>query len=99
MKYHWQGNVRELENVIERSLILAGNDVITPEILPPHIRGESEVDADFSIEIPDDGLSIEEVEKNLIQKALAKAKGNKSKAAKLLGITRRRLYSMIERLG
>jgi len=99
MKYHWQGNVRELENVIERCLILAGDEVITPEVLPPHIRGELIVDKNLSIEIPDAGLSIEEVEKGLIQKALTKAKGNKSKAAQLLGITRRRLYSMMERLG
>jgi len=99
MKYHWQGNVRELENVIERSLILAGNDVITPEVLPPHIRGEVETERSVSLEIPDDGLSIEDVERNLIHNALKKANGNKSNAAKLLGITRRRLYSMMERLG
>ena len=98
MKYHWQGNVRELENVVERSLIMAGDEAITPDTLPPHIRGESEIKKPLSLEIPDDGLSIEDVEKGLIQKALSKAKGNKSKAAQLLGITRRRLYSMMDRL-
>lgn len=99
MKYHWQGNVRELENVIERSLILAGNETITPDLLPPHIRREFSMDRTLPFDIPDGGLSIEEVEKGLIHRALEKANGNKSKAAQLLGITRRRLYSMMERLG
>ncbi|MEE4311558.1 MAG: sigma-54 dependent transcriptional regulator [candidate division KSB1 bacterium] len=97
MKYNWHGNVRELENVVERSLILAGEEVVTPDYLPVHIRGEGVYDDSLAFEIPDEGLSIEEVEKNLIHKALHKAGGNKSKAAKLLGITRRRLYSMMER--
>jgi DNA-binding NtrC family response regulator len=98
MKYNWPGNVRELENIIERTLILAGDDEITSEMLPSHIRGEMPLNKDVMIEIPDAGISIEEVEKTLIHNALAKAKGNKSKAAQLLGITRRRLYSMMERL-
>lgn len=99
MSYHWQGNVRELENVIERSLILAGDDVIHADLLPTHIRGTSDSKNALSLDIPDGGLSIEDVERGLIQKALVKADGNKSKASKLLGITRRRLYSMMERLG
>ncbi len=99
MNYHWQGNVRELENVIERSLIMAGDDVINKDILPPHIKGNVEQHNALSLDIPDEGLSIEDVERGLIKKALAKAEGNKSKASKLLGITRRRLYSMMERLG
>lgn len=98
MHYRWQGNVRELENVVERSLIMAGGDQITADILPPHIRANSTPGGSLAIEIPDSGLSIEDVERGLIQKALVKANGNKSKASKLLGITRRRLYSMMERL-
>ncbi|NOZ55792.1 MAG: sigma-54-dependent Fis family transcriptional regulator, partial [Calditrichaeota bacterium] len=53
----------------------------------------------LQLEIPDEGLSIEDVERTLIRRALQKAQGNKSRAAQLLGITRRRLYSMMERLG
>jgi len=48
---------------------------------------------------PDEGIVLEDVEKKLIHRAIEKAGGNKSKAAKLLGITRRKLYSMLERLG
>lgn len=99
MEYRWPGNVRELENVLERSLIMSTTDIITTEDLPPHIRNVSTIGGSTSIEIPNEGLSLENVEKNLIQNALKKAGGNKSRAAKLLGITRRKLYSMMERLG
>ncbi|MDZ7331381.1 MAG: sigma-54 dependent transcriptional regulator [candidate division KSB1 bacterium] len=98
MNYHWPGNIRELENIIERMIILAGDDPISPELLPPQIKGYLDVQDSPLIHIPDTGLSIDAVEKQLIQQALKKASGNKSKAAKLLGITRRRLYSMMERL-
>ncbi len=97
MAYRWPGNVRELENAIERAVILAGDRRIEAEDLPAHIRGAPR--GEFRIDIPDEGISLEEVEKGLIYRALAKAGGNKSRAAKLLGITRRKLYSMLERFG
>lgn len=97
LNYNWPGNVRELENIIERALILAGENAVSTRELPPHLYVNDS--ASLPLEIPDDGISLEELEKSLINKALAKAHGNKSKAAKLLGITRRKLYSMIERLG
>ena len=98
MNYHWPGNVRELENIIERMIILSGDDPISVEFLPPQFQGIAQSTGSFSIEIPEAGLSIDAVEKELINKALKKARGNKSHAAKLLGITRRKLYSMMERL-
>jgi len=94
MKYSWPGNVRELENVIERALILCGGGVITEKELPSHLLHYIPSEPD----IPEEVLPLEEVERRLIYKALEKAKGNKSRAAKLLGITRRKLYSMLERL-
>ncbi len=102
VNYRWPGNVRELENVIERALIMSTTAVIRAEDLPPHIRHlghRPTVAVGGAIEIPNEGLSLEQVERDLIQSALTKAGGNKSKAAKLLGITRRKLYSMMERLG
>ena len=96
MEYPWPGNVRELENVIERSFIMAGSDVITVADLPPHIRGEA--DMPISLDEEEQSFTIEEMEKHMIRRAIAKADGNKSLAAKMLGITRRRLYSMMERL-
>ncbi len=74
-------------------------DTIKEEDLPPHVRHVPSVGASTSIEIPNEGISLEQVERDLIKNALNKAGGNKSKAAKLLGITRRKLYSMMERLG
>ena len=95
--YPWPGNVRELENVVERSLIMAGNQPIEVADLPPHIQGIQQLPTKF--DLPDEGIVLEDIEKKLIHRAIEKAGGNKSKAAKLLGITRRKLYSMLERLG
>lgn len=100
MNYQWPGNIRELENIIERLIILAGDEPISLDLLPPQFRGEptGASSSALNLKIPDQGLSIDDVEKELIQRALQKAGGNKSKAAKLLGITRRKLYSMVNRL-
>jgi transcriptional regulator with PAS, ATPase and Fis domain len=94
MNYSWPGNVRELENVIERMVVLGTGDEITASQLPERIRNPNIANISTNLgmlEIPDEGISLEDVEKMLIAKALAKANGNKSKAAKLLGITRRTL--------
>ncbi len=98
MSYHWPGNIRELENIIERMIILSGDEKITADLLPPQFHGIPVGGDSLALEIPEQGISIDEIEKQLINKALKKAGGNKSKAAKLLGITRRKLYSMVERL-
>ncbi|MBC7187881.1 MAG: sigma-54-dependent Fis family transcriptional regulator [Calditrichaeota bacterium] len=97
MHYTWPGNVRELENVVERTVIMTGGGVITRADLPAHIVYSAAPSS--PVEIPAAGLSLEEVERSLIVKALDKAGGNKTEAARLLGVTRRRLYSMMERLG
>ena len=92
------GNVRELETILQRALILAGEGTVeTAQVEGPPVVEPSNLLKD--LEIPDDGLVLEEVEKALIRKALAKAGGNKSKAAELLGLTRRTLYSRMERYG
>lgn len=97
MNYHWPGNVRELENVIERALIMAGSNNITIQDLPLHIR--SEAAEPFSQKVSgDEILTLDEMEKRMIQNALSKATGNKTRAAEILGITRRQLYSKMERL-
>ena len=99
MEYDWPGNVRELESTVERMLILAGDGPLTVDVLPPGFGARQTGRAETEFDIPDEGLSIEEVERRLIRRAIEKAPGNKSRAAQLLGITRRRLYSMMERLG
>ncbi|MFZ5518956.1 MAG: sigma-54-dependent transcriptional regulator [Candidatus Zhuqueibacterota bacterium] len=98
MNYHWPGNIRELENIIERMIILAGDEPITPDLLPIQIQGVPDSALLIPLDIPEQGISIDDVEKTLIQNAIKKAAGNKTRAAQLLGITRRKLYSMMERL-
>jgi DNA-binding NtrC family response regulator len=104
--YSWPGNVRELRNVIERATILAGGSAIGPEhvILPADegpSPGSSPVAATSgeSLVLPSEGVQLEAVEGRLIREALARARGNKSQAARLLGITRRTLYCRMEKHG
>lgn len=90
--YPWYGNARELRNVIERVCILEDTDVICPEHLPSEIvnRVDSGIETaeGTSIDLPEEGLTLKEVEKDLISQALKKSEGNQTKAAKLLGISR-----------
>jgi DNA-binding NtrC family response regulator len=86
------GNVRELENVLARALILAGPAPIAPaHLLPATQAGAPAVLEDLLV--PD--FSLDRFERDLIYHAIAKAGGNKAAAARLLGITRRRLYSRL----
>ena len=77
---------------------MADDIEISVEAIPTHIRGKNAALSSI-YDIPDEGIHLEDVERKLIANAIDKAKGNKSKAAQLLGITRRKLYSMMERFG
>ncbi|HDQ99798.1 MAG TPA: sigma-54-dependent Fis family transcriptional regulator [candidate division WOR-3 bacterium] len=90
--HDWPGNVRELENVLERALILAAGEEIGPE----HIQLPERT---FKPSAPagPGAHSLAEVEERMLHEALAKAGGNKSKAAKMLGITRRMLYTRLRK--
>jgi two-component system NtrC family response regulator len=99
-QYHWSGNVRELENVVERALILSEGGDIYPEHLPDSLKTSSRPgNGLLDIEIPDEGISLEDLEKDLLQKALRKAGGNQTRAAELLGITRHTLIYRLEKYG
>ena len=93
--YTWKGNVRELKNVIERSIILAEGQWILASNLPPEIRGATRVSTnpgDLPFPLPGDHiLPLEQLESLYIQKVLELAEGNKSLACRHLGITRNRL--------
>ena len=96
IEYDWPGNVRELFNILERASIIA-DSIIDVNHLPPEIK---QIDVKQNIFlISDDGIKLDELEKHLITEAINKSNGNKTSAAKLLGITRRRLYSMMDRFG
>jgi DNA-binding NtrC family response regulator len=90
--YDWPGNIRELENVLERALILAGG----AEIGPQHIQLPEPVLARAQ---PGEAGSLPEMERQMLEDAMRKAGGNKSKAAKSLGITRRMLYTKLDKFG
>jgi two-component system response regulator HydG len=95
--YAWPGNVRELENALERALILAGADEIEPGLLAlASPFGEHEPRRAGSLLV--EGFNLDAFERDLLRAALDRTGGNKSAAARLLGITRRRLYSRIESL-
>jgi DNA-binding NtrC family response regulator len=97
--YDWPGNVRQLESVIERTLLLSEGDVITPEDLPAAVRaGIGAVRDGVDLEIPDSGIDLDELERRLILKALEKAAGNVSRAARLLGLSRRTLQYRMEKM-
>ncbi len=94
--YDWPGNVRELENVLERALILAGGE----EIGLQHIQLPEPVLVRSGSAAPGSGRrSLADMEEDMLHDALRKAGGNKSKAAKILGITRRMLYTKLKRFG
>ncbi|MEN8118798.1 MAG: sigma-54 dependent transcriptional regulator [Bacteroidota bacterium] len=92
MHYNWPGNVRELKNVMERAIILESNDKLTAKNLPVEIRNIQptieKVKNIYHFEIPDEGISLTELEKQVIIQALKKAENNQTKASKLLGISR-----------
>jgi PAS domain S-box-containing protein len=89
--HDWPGNVRELRNAIERAMILEESSLITPPSLPIAIaRPEASmaVAAPMGVEIPTDGLSLEDNERTLLTRALEKTSGNQTQAARLLRVTR-----------
>ncbi|MFO0583990.1 MAG: sigma-54 dependent transcriptional regulator [Anaeromyxobacter sp.] len=90
----WPGNVRELENVLERALILAGEEEIHEE----HVAPPTGARRSRAWDVLEEGFDLDVFERDLIHAALERAGGNKAAAARLLGITRRRLYSRLESL-
>ena len=97
--YGWPGNVRELENAIERASVLRRGDTITPAELPDKLRKEKTGVENIILNLPDEGISLEDLEKKLIIKALERHKGNQTRAAEYLDITRPTLIYRMEKYG
>ena len=93
-QYPWKGNVRELRNVVERSLIISDGDTLTPDTLPLNMQ-TPQTDADGSYS----GFDLSGVEKMHIQKVLKYTNGNKTETSRLLGIGLTTLYRKIEEYG
>ena len=98
-RYDWPGNVRQLENYLHRIFVLSENEAIDLEDLPPEISDSSLPPGDFPVEIPADGIALEDIVKEYIRIALTQTGGNQTKAAELLGISRRRLQNRMQNYG
>lgn len=89
-KYHWPGNIRQLKNVIERAVVLSKNNVITFKELPEEF---SEINKDINLNTI---KTLKDIEKQAILNVLKECKGNKSKSAKILGISRKAFYNKLK---
>lgn len=98
MRYDWPGNIRELENVVERAVILSQEEFIPPDLLPLNIKQSAE-ETDMSSADALVGRSIKDVEKELIIKTLERNGHNITHAAETLGLTRRGLQYKLKELG
>ena len=94
IRYEWPGNVRELENIVERTVIMSRGDTITFADLPPAIAGAQGP----AMQTPP-AISLKDMERETITKALQQTGGNRTKAAVLLGITRKTLQNKIKEYG
>jgi DNA-binding NtrC family response regulator len=103
MAYEWPGNIRQLENTVERALALSpGRSQIDVSVLPPDVRGDKPGERGVTIALPEQGLDLERelavVERVYIAQALARTEQNRSRAADLLGVKRTTLVEKIKRL-
>ncbi|MBD3315630.1 MAG: response regulator [Chitinivibrionales bacterium] len=98
-QHPWPGNVRELENCIDRAVILANGKAITPDHLLLSPVAANIDSQGFQFILPPSGINLEATEKDFILQALRRANGNKTRAANLLGISRRALYSKMNTHG
>jgi len=96
LTYHWPGNIRELQNVLERAVVLAPSDTITPDLLPPQLshKGKEEISPGIPLE-----EALKKFKREFISQTLSLTKNNQSQAAKLLGIQRTYLNRLIKELG
>jgi DNA-binding NtrC family response regulator len=98
MSYHWPGNVRELENVIERSLVMATGTALDAKDIRLEMAPRARVQSDEHPFLPE-GMSLDQYEQEIIREALRRADGNKSQAARLLGLTRNALRYRLTQMG
>ncbi len=96
--YHWPGNIRQLESVIERAILISDTDIIGLNDIKSELRLSPGIGI-MDVEIPDEGLNFEELEKELIKKAMLKADNVAAKAARLLGMSYKTFWYRLEKFG
>ena len=100
LAYHWPGNVRELENVVERSILLAKGPLVEADDIRIDMNvGRARPAATTSDGFLPEGMTLDQYEQSLIREALKRANGNKSHAARLLGLTRNALRYRLTQMG
>jgi len=99
LSYGWPGNVRELESVIERASVLRRRNTVTLADLPEKMKNKKGAVDNIILNLPDEGIALEDLEKNLIIRGLEKHNGNQTRAAEYLGITRPTLIYRMEKYG
>jgi DNA-binding NtrC family response regulator len=92
--YDWPGNVRELKNVVQRAVLVCEGEVLLPSHLPARFTPGRPVHRKVSFEI---GTPLEEIEREMVTRALAVAENNRKRTAELLGISRRALYNKLRK--
>ena len=97
VSYHWPGNVRELQNIVERACALAKGSVLGPSDIHLDVRPAKAVNGSGGF-LPD-GMTLEQWEDEMVQEALRRANGNKSQAARLLGLSRNALRYRLSKIG
>jgi len=97
--YHWPGNVRELENVCERIVLFLSGDTVTAAAVPDTVKVRRAGATSFSLLLPADGISLDEVEKTAILQALERSNWNRSQAARFLRVPRHILLYRMQKFG
>lgn len=96
--YSWPGNIRQLESVIERAVLMCDKDIININDIKSELRLPEEEEV-LNIEIPDSGINFEELEKTLLKKAMIKSNNIATNAAKLLGMSYKTFWYRLEKFG
>ncbi|NIT99580.1 MAG: sigma-54-dependent Fis family transcriptional regulator, partial [Nitrosopumilaceae archaeon] len=98
-KHDFPGNIRELENILRRAIVLAENNQITLASLPSNFKQNTSISTESLVSDSEKNYSLEEVEKHTIMGALERTGGNRSKAAKLLKVPRHVLLYRLKKFG
>nr|MBA3499665.1 sigma-54-dependent Fis family transcriptional regulator [Deltaproteobacteria bacterium] len=96
LDYTWPGNVRELENCMERATAICDGQQIVPENLPGKIQHHTVTRLELDTATPTEMITLEEMERRYVRQVLTSVNGNKTHAARVLGIDRRSLYRRLE---
>jgi len=98
MDYHWPGNVRQLENTIERAVALSSSSILDTDDI--HLdSGSTRNHASTTTPVLPEGMTLEQWEDEIIREALRRANGNKSQAARMLGLSRNALRYRLSKIG